>query len=79
MMKKLAAILLLTLGFVYDMSAQCSLCRAQLENNKEETSSLAEGLNNGILYLMIIPYIIFFFLFRKKIIKFFKELGKVYD
>ncbi|HLT53689.1 MAG TPA: hypothetical protein VKZ97_07355 [Flavobacteriaceae bacterium] len=32
------------------------MCRAVLES--EETQSAAEGINNGIIYLMAIPYIL---------------------
>lgn len=36
--------------------AQCSMCRAVLEN--ETGQSMAKGINDGILYLMIFPYIL---------------------
>lgn len=36
--------------------AQCAMCRAVLES--EESQSTAEGINNGIVYLMAIPYIL---------------------
>ncbi len=38
-----------------DGQAQCSMCRAVVENNAD---NLGQGLNNGILYLMGFPYII---------------------
>jgi len=37
-------------------SAQCAMCRAVLES--EEGMSTAEGINNGIMYLMAIPYVL---------------------
>lgn len=47
--------------------AQCAMCRAVLES--EADTSIAEGVNNGIVYLMAIPYIlvggIAFFLYKK--------------
>lgn len=47
--------------------AQCAMCRAVLES--EGNSSVAEGINNGIVYLMAIPYILvgalLFFIYRK--------------
>ena len=47
--------------------AQCAMCRAVLES--EADTSIAEGVNNGIVYLMAIPYILVggvaFFLYRK--------------
>jgi len=39
--------------------AQCSMCKAVLESNMESgESSLAEGINSGIMYLMIFPYLL---------------------
>ena len=35
---------------------QCAMCRAVLES--ETDSSMAEGVNNGIVYLMAFPYIL---------------------
>ena len=37
-------------------SAQCAMCRAVLESNGD--TATAEGINNGITYLMVIPYIL---------------------
>ncbi len=48
----LIAILLLTSS----AEAQCAMCRAVLES--EEGMSTAKGINNGIIYLMAIPYIL---------------------
>ncbi|WP_317046433.1 hypothetical protein [Pukyongia salina] len=36
--------------------AQCAMCRAVLES--EEKGQAAEGINNGIIYLMIFPYLL---------------------
>ncbi len=36
--------------------AQCAMCRAVLES--QESTDAAEGINNGIVYLMAIPYIL---------------------
>ena len=36
--------------------AQCSMCRAVLQS--EEGQETAKGINNGILYLMAIPYLL---------------------
>ena len=38
------------------INAQCSMCRAVLES--EKGMSTAKGINDGILYLMSIPYIL---------------------
>ena len=35
---------------------QCSMCRAVIQS--EEGQATAKGINNGILYLMAIPYLL---------------------
>lgn len=43
---------------VADVSAQCAMCRATLENNVSNGSpGIAAGINFGILYLFVTPYI----------------------
>lgn len=37
-------------------SAQCAMCRASLESEGNNTK--AEALNDGIVYLMAIPYVL---------------------
>ena len=52
---------LLTFCVIYSpeiLNAQCSMCRAVLES--EKGMSTAKGINDGILYLMSIPYILVF-------------------
>lgn len=39
-----------------DTNAQCAMCRAVLET--EEGGIKAEAVNDGIVYLMVIPYIL---------------------
>lgn len=50
-----------------EVNAQCAMCRAVLES--EGNVETAEGINNGIVYLMAIPYVLvgglFFFVYRK--------------
>ncbi|WP_437125346.1 hypothetical protein [Flavobacterium enshiense] len=41
---------------VNDATAQCAMCRAALES--EESGVQAEAVNDGIVYLMAIPYIL---------------------
>lgn len=55
-MKKPLTILVLILLIAADAQAQCAMCRAVLES--EEGQTAAEGINNGIIYLMAIPYIL---------------------
>ncbi|PKA97537.1 hypothetical protein B0O79_1203 [Flavobacteriaceae bacterium MAR_2009_75] len=58
------ALLLTSPNFV---EAQCAMCRAVLESNGN--TDVAEGVNNGIVYLMAIPYILvaalFYFIYKK--------------
>jgi hypothetical protein len=38
--------------------AQCAMCRTQLENNVSNGNpGIASGINTGILYLLIMPYL----------------------
>ncbi len=37
-------------------NAQCAMCRASLESSGE--TQKAESLNDGIVYLMVIPYLL---------------------
>mgnify|MGYP001166889340 CR=1 FL=1 len=49
------------------LSAQCAMCKAVVENGDV---NLAEGVNNGITYLMVFPYILvgilLYFIYRNK-------------
>jgi hypothetical protein len=38
------------------LEAQCAMCRAVLES--EESGEMAKGINNGIVYLMLFPYLL---------------------
>ncbi|MDX1469880.1 MAG: hypothetical protein R3213_00155 [Flavobacteriaceae bacterium] len=55
-MKRFIFILLFSLFSSQMVIAQCAMCRAVLES--EESQSAAEGINDGIIYLMSIPYIL---------------------
>lgn len=67
-MKKLIA---LVFFFIVEFaSAQCAMCKAVVEGGNK---TIAEGINNGITYLMIFPYLLigllayFIYRHRKKI------------
>ena len=66
-MKNKILFLLISLVFIVKSSAQCAMCRAVLES--EEGLTTAKGINDGIVYLMAIPYVLFFgfayFMYRK--------------
>ena len=56
-MKTKLIIFILLLFFVsLPADAQCAMCRAVLEN--EDGGGAAKGINNGIVYLMIFPYLL---------------------
>lgn len=38
--------------------AQCPMCKAAAEANLKEGGKHALGLNSGILYLLVVPYLI---------------------
>lgn len=61
---------LFLLGFLLlpsPLFSQCAMCKAVVENGDE---SMAEGINSGITYLMVFPYILvgtlIFFMVRYK-------------
>jgi hypothetical protein len=55
-MKRKFIFILFSVFFFFKTNAQCAMCRAVLES--EEGQSTAEGVNDGIVYLMAIPYLI---------------------
>lgn len=67
-MKRFVLILVLVFLFLpVSVEAQCAMCRAVLES--EDNIAAAEGINNGIVYLMAIPYVLvgvlFYFVYKK--------------
>ena len=59
----LVLVLGLTLVTATDGYSQCAMCRATVESNvgtgsKEPENEVGSGLNTGILYLMVIPYVL---------------------
>ncbi|MEX0312745.1 MAG: hypothetical protein AB3N18_01105 [Allomuricauda sp.] len=67
MKTKSAIVLLILMAFPIIAEAQCAMCRAVVES--EVGGDTAEGINNGIVYLMAIPYILvgglFYFVYKK--------------
>ncbi len=51
--------------------AQCAMCKTSVESDLNNGGSIGNELNTGILYLMILPYIILmlgaYFFFKKQI------------
>ena len=38
--------------------AQCPMCRMSAETNLKNGGTMAAGLNRGIIYLLIVPYLL---------------------
>jgi hypothetical protein len=57
-MKKKIAILFFILSFFFSLNvgAQCAMCRAALGG--EGNSVQAQAVNDGIVYLMAVPYVL---------------------
>ena len=56
-MNKNLLLLLLFIFATIELNAQCAMCKAAVEANLKSGGSAGEGLNQGILYLMAMPYI----------------------
>ena len=68
MFKKQILLLAFLLVFTSKTSfSQCAMCKAIVENGDV---SMAEGVNNGITYLMVFPYlligVLFYVIYRYK-------------
>ena len=59
MIQRTIAILLFLVISVSQSFAQCAMCRTTIENNVSAgDTSLASGLNLGIMYLFFAPYVV---------------------
>ncbi|CAN5890558.1 hypothetical protein BH11BAC7_BH11BAC7_25280 [soil metagenome] len=79
-MKSRISILIITL-FLLNISAQaqCAMCRAVAQSGSTNGQNIGGGLNNAILYLMAVPYILLILFFRKRIWTFLKELRGLWN
>ena len=57
MNKYMLITVLLFILLTTDANAQCAMCKAIVESNLENGDTVGTGLNDGILYLMAMPYI----------------------
>lgn len=69
-------IVLILISAVELVNAQCPMCKAAAESSLKSGSTMALGLNAGILYLLIMPYafisILFFvwyYNYKKKVVR----------
>ena len=60
MYKKIILFLVFSFFTLSHAFSQCAMCKAVVENGDVD---MAEGVNNGITYLMVFPYLLIGFLF----------------
>ncbi|MFT4600127.1 MAG: hypothetical protein ACI857_000297 [Arenicella sp.] len=75
-MRRRIALLILLMLFIQDLFGQCAMCKAVADDLEVDSQN---SLNTGILYIMAMPYILMFFLFRKKIGTFIREMKEHKD
>ena len=54
-MKKRTSFIFAFVAMVQFGMGQCAMCKAQIESSED---SIANGINDGILFLMLIPYVL---------------------
>lgn len=68
---------LIILSLSKAFSQGCSQCRMlAAQGSTADEASFGTNINYGIIYLMVIPYLMLMFLFRKQIIRFIKSMFK---
>ena len=75
-MQKNIYLTLLFILFIQDLFAQCAMCKAVATDAAAEEGS---NINEAIMYIMVIPYILLFIAFRKKIFGILRQLRDVPD
>ena len=50
--------LCLSLSFTPQVKAQCSMCTITAEQGTKNGNTQGKGLNSGIIYLLVIPYLL---------------------
>ena len=64
---KYLLVFVLVISNTFYSYSQCAMCKAVVENGDV---TMAEGINNGITYLMVFPYLLigllFYFIYRYK-------------
>ena len=52
------ALVLILIIISADLAAQCPMCKIAAESNLENGGTAGKGLNNGILYMLSLPYVL---------------------
>jgi hypothetical protein len=55
---KIQLVLALTILTTVDLFAQCPMCKTALGSARDNGSDVGATLNNGIMYLLVLPYTI---------------------
>ncbi len=53
----IAMVCLFLSALTFKANAQCAMCSATVETNNSNGNTQANGLNNGIMYLLAAPYL----------------------
>jgi hypothetical protein len=56
-LKYCAVIFLILFALIADVDAQCSMCTLNAEASVANGNTQGRGLNNGIMYLLVMPYL----------------------
>lgn len=51
-------VIALCLGMDSDLLSQCPMCRMSAESNLKDGGTAGKGLNKGILYMLLMPYLL---------------------
>jgi hypothetical protein len=75
MLRKIGFILLVFIISANVFGQGCSQCKLLAEQSSGlDESAFSSNMNFGILYLMVFPYLILMFIFRKPLLRFLKSL-----
>lgn len=53
-----STIFLIAMVVMPELSAQCPMCKLSAESNLRDGGTAGKGLNIGILYMLVMPYIL---------------------
>jgi len=56
--KIISLIVLMTLFVTIEALAQCPMCKIAAESNLDHGGTAGQGLNTGILYMLMMPYLL---------------------
>lgn len=57
-LKVIIVVILLTFFQILDAAAQCPMCKMSLQSNLQNGGSQGNGINAGIMYLLLTPYVL---------------------